>query len=309
MNHSQKPKWYILGPGAIGSLWASYFRLSGFPVVLITQSVRNNHTIALDDGCNQHLVDIEQTTLAALVDSKQVIHNLLITTKAQHTVPALQKLEPHIASNATLLVIQNGIAAKEVQSLFPNVQLTIGITTDGAYRTDTCSVVHAGKGVTSIGNYQNMPISHELLTQLPTGFLMIEPCEDIELRQWKKLAINCLINGLTVIYDCKNGDLLNIPKALEQMNALSIEVAEVCHALGFKPQDFENLYQQALHTIATTANNYSSMYQDIHQNQKTEIDYINGYLIERALQIRISCPENIRVVKAVKALEASFDDN
>ncbi|MEH6559085.1 MAG: 2-dehydropantoate 2-reductase [Oceanicoccus sp.] len=309
MNHPQKPTWYILGPGAIGSLWASYFKLSGFPVVLITQSVRNTNAIALDDGNNQHLVDIEQVTLTELVDSKQLIHNLLITTKAQHTVSLLQKIAPHIANNAILLVIQNGMAAKEVQSLFPNVQLTIGITTDGAYRTDTCSVVHAGKGVTSIGNYQNIPVSHELLTQLPSDFLVIEPCEDIELRQWKKLAINCLINGLTAIYNCKNGDLLNIPTALEEMNALSIEVAEVCHALEFKPQDFENLYQQALHTITTTGKNYSSMYQDIHQNRKTEIDYINGYLIERARQLGVSCPENIRIVKAVKALEESFDDN
>ena len=65
------------------------------------------------------------------------------------------------------------------------------------------------------------------------------------------------------------------------MNALSIEITQLYQALNFNLQDFENPYQQALRTITTTANNYSSMYQDIHQHRKTEIDYINGYLVEK----------------------------
>jgi 2-dehydropantoate 2-reductase len=309
MNDPQKPTWYILGPGAIGSLWASYFRLSNFHVVLVTQSARHSNTIFLDDGYTQHAVDIEQITLAQLVESKQPIHNLLVTTKAQHTISALKLIKPCVTEDATLLVIQNGMATKDIQSLLPKVQLTVGITTDGAYRTDSCSVVHAGKGVTTIGNYKNTAISDELLAQLPNNYLHIEPCDNIELRQWKKLTINCLINGLTVIYDCKNGDLLGIPRALEEMNALSIEITQLYQALNFNLQDFENPYQQALRTITTTANNYSSMYQDIHQHRKTEIDYINGYLVEKGRQLNSPCPENSRIVKAVKALEAAFQDN
>ena len=169
-------------------------------------------------------------------------------------------------------------------------------------------MVHAGKGVTTIGSYQKSAISSSLIEQLPTDFLAIETCENIEMRQWKKLAINCLINGLTVIFDCKNGDLLGNPKALETMKSLSIEIEKIYQTLNLGLENLNELYQQALQTIALTADNYSSMYQDIHHNRKTEIDYINGYVVRRAQQIGLSCPENERILNAVKQREQSVNE-
>ena len=52
--------------------------------------------------------------------------------------------------------------------------------------------------------------------------------------------------------------------------------------------------------------NYSSMYQDSQQQQTTEIDYINGYLCNEAKRLNISCPENQRVLAAIKTIEQSY---
>ena len=299
----KKPTWYILGAGAIGCLWASYFRLAGFPVMLITPTKRSASSITLCKDDQQQLVDIEQITISELLGSSHCIEHLLVTTKAQQTLAALATIKNHIADRATLLVLQNGLAATQIPKLLPSQQIIVGITTDGAYRTDPLTVVHAGVGLTTIGCYTHQHFDQNILSALPVGFLNIETSNNIKLKQWKKLAVNCALNGLTVIYNCRNGDLLNSPEALARMKKLCAEVKAVARALKLPDQAFANIYQETKQTLQLTANNYSSMYQDIQHGRKTEISFINGYLCDEAKRLAIPCPENQAIVTEIKHIE------
>ena len=289
--------WYILGAGAMGCLWAGYLTLAGFPVVLITRTKRNGTAINLSKGSHSETIAIQQITVRELEQSTINIKHLLVTTKAQQTNDALSDIKPHIDNHATLLILQNGMASKNIASLLPTQQLIIGITTDGAYRTDELSIVHAGVGETLIGD-------NSIVQCLPEKYLAIKFCEDIDTRQWQKLAINCAINGLTVIYHCRNGELLNNKEAMIRIKLLCDEITAVMQALVIKSQD--SLFEKTIHTLTITANNYSSMYQDCQQKQATEIDYLNGYLCSEAKRLRISCPENQRVLAAIKTIEQSY---
>ena len=282
----------------MGCLWAAYLTLAGFPVVLITKTRRNGTAINLNKGNHLETVAIEQITVDELKRSTINIKYLLVTTKAQQTMAALSDIKPHIDHHARLLILQNGMASKNIAALLPTQQLITGITTDGAYRTDALSVVHAGAGQTLVSDNTIIPC-------LPEQYLTIAFCQDIEAKQWQKLAINCAINGLTVIYQCRNGELLDNKEAIIRIKLLCDEITAVMQALGLTIEG--SLFQQTIDTLTITANNYSSMYQDCQQKKTTEIDFINGYICSEAKRLTISCPENQRVLAAIKTIERCYD--
>ena len=45
------------------------------------------------------------------------------------------------------------------------------------------------------------------------------------------------------------------------------------------------------------------MQQDITNNRKTEIDFINGYLQQQAVGLQLSLPVNLQLIKDIKSLE------
>ena len=283
----------------MGCLWASYWRQSGAAVVLITPNERSQKFIEVTTANRTTRTTIDSITIKQLQTSNIHIEQLLVSTKAQQTQSAVVAIKGHIASDAIVLVLQNGMAIKQLPAILPSQHLLAAITTDGAYRTGPQSVVHAGVGVTYIGG------SQADLAILPTHYLNIKLCEDIEQKQWLKLGINCAINGLTAIHQCRNGELLNKPEAMEKIRRLCNEIIAIAAASSVSAP-FAQLYQQVEATLHTTAQNYSSMYQDIANSRKTEIDFVNGYICELADLHRVYCDENRSIVNAIKTMEQSF---
>ena len=287
--------WYILGAGAIGCLWAAYWRQSGVKVILLTPKKRDHSTLTITAHEKNHSASIESLTLKQLSTSKITIQRLLVCTKSQHTLSALNNIKSNIDDNAPIIILQNGMATQTIKKHFKQVIYT-AITNDGAYRTDQLSVVHAGHGTTFID------ANKALLSQLPTQFLDIVICSDIEKIQWQKLAINCAINGLTAIYNCRNGELLKHPEAMQRITHVCSEISALVQHLdiGFSLDDIQKHVEKTIHT---TANNYSSMYKDIEQGNTTEIEMLNGFICHKAEKLDISCPENLRIYTEIRQRE------
>ena len=62
----------------------------------------------------------------------------------------------------------------------------------------------------------------------------------------------------------------------------------------------QNLERHVRRIAELTASNTSSMLQDVRAGRETEIDYINGYIVDRGTQLGIECPHNRRVIQMVK---------
>jgi len=292
--NSTSTSWYVLGAGSIGCLWAGYWRRGGTDTVLITRQRCQDQAISLNTGATTQRYDVETIAIDELQQSARTIRFLLVTTKAQQTLAALEAIRPHIAEDCHLVILQNGMAAAAVKAAFPGHRVYTAITGDGAYRTGPLAVTHAGRDIT----YIDCP--EDLRLRLPTDFLSIEHCDNIESRAWKKLAINCCINGLTAIYHCRNGELPALASA--QLQRLCVEVAAIVTALG-TAMTAEALRQDVAATLATTAANYSSMYQDIEARRETEIAMFNGFLCQQALALAIPCPENSLICTAIECLQ------
>ena len=289
--------WYILGAGAIGCLWAAYWRAENTPVVLIERQASTHSTVALSVADTTNVYPVGTTTPELLLKNNTPIRQLFISTKAQHAEPALARLLPLISEDATILVVQNGLAVFNLQQQLSKQRVFAGVTTDGAFRTAPLHVTHAGTGTTAIGAL-GKHATDSLLTLLPAQGLAIQQCDDIEKRLWHKFAINCAINPLTVKYQCNNGQLLVLPEASTELHALCQEIQLITSHL--KPADwFKTLAADAQAVLEVTSNNINSMLQDVRKSRETEIGQLNSLLSKIAKKHGIPCPINDALIAEV----------
>ena len=301
--------WHILGAGAIGSLWAIYGHRAGADVRLI---LRDQQTLDAYQQCAGISLHISEQTLHYQLPAScpsslpSPIQHLLITTKAQQTLPALKTLSTHIADDAVLLLLQNGLGiAEQIQHEFPKATVIQGSTTEGCYRQNRFEFVHAGRGQTFIGSTKDG--EHDTLPQLAHSLsfspLSVSVSDNIKAVLWRKLAVNCVINPLTVIHRCRNGELLNSPERRAQMRQVVDEILEVSAALGHADW-VADLHKLVTDVATTTAANRSSMLQDVEAGRDTEIDAITGYLCHLAAQHKIAVPMNQQLLDKVKRLSS-----
>ncbi|KAF7564527.1 hypothetical protein PtrM4_039610 [Pyrenophora tritici-repentis] len=126
--------------------------------------------------------------------------------------------------------------------------------------------------------------------------------------QLDKLAINCIINPLTVLLDARNGALLNNWALSRTMRLLLAEISLVIRSLPelqyipnvaqrFDPGRLETGVVAIAHR---TRDNVSSMLADARQGVQTEIEYINGWIVKRGEELGIRCSMNYMVMQLVK---------
>jgi 2-dehydropantoate 2-reductase len=66
-----------------------------------------------------------------------------------------------------------------------------------------------------------------------------------------------------------------------------------------------NIHSLAVQVIQQTADNLSSMHQDLAAGRPSEIEYITGYLVTQARQLGIACPLNQNLLTRVRRSETN----
>ncbi|NIG62191.1 MAG: 2-dehydropantoate 2-reductase [Serratia symbiotica] len=285
----------ILGCGALGKLWLSRLYQQGQDVqgwLRIPQPFCSVKVIKPDGIlCNYTL---PANNFSHLAHSKL----LLVTLKAWQVSATVSLLLPKLNANCAILLLHNGMGTQD--ELPPSSQPMLAGTTTHAARHDGNSIVHIASGTTHIGPTspaaQHLNHVAEVLHQALPDVVWHN---NIASASWLKLAVNCVINPLTALYNCRNGELQRYP---QQIVAICKEVASVMEREGYHTSD-ATLRQYVMAVILNTADNISSMLQDIRTQRPTEIDYITGYLLRRACHHGINLPENTRLFKFIKQKE------
>lgn len=180
--------------------------------------------------------------------------------------------------------------------------LLLGVTTHAA-RHDDDAIVHVASGITHIGPAKHPYRNGHNLTAILHQAMPVIWHENIYPAAWSKLAVNCVINPLTALKGCRNGDLRHYPG---EVAAICQEVAAVMACEGI-PVSAENLLADINKIIASTAENISSMLQDIRMQRRTEIDYISGFLLKRAQAHGLAVPVNSHLYAQVKYKEKTYE--
>lgn len=255
--------------------------------------------------------------------------NVIVTTKAYQAISALESIRPCLQLTPTFLdtkipptqivLLCNGALAvrEEILARFPEMdpsQLHLALTTHGAYRDTVTTelseressyesanesdslmmdVIHAGMG------RLDFPAALARWTPLfDRAGLQAQtlPNETMETQVWHKLAANCLINPLTALHQCKNGELVDLPEWSHYLKTVPEEVARVA-SLSVGNESPLEIYASSLRNfcqvvVEATRDNRSSMLQDVNGGRKTEIDALNGYIIRLGKELNIPVPAN-----------------
>ena len=293
------PHWHILGAGALGCLFAhALHRGGGTTLLLRTGSGKKSLPVVVRRaGASSEL----QLPVTSAADSG-VISHLLVTTKAYDVRGAVASVAHRLDRDSTVLLLVNGMGlAEQLHEDFPQLDLYCGTTTEGAYRIAPLHIHHAGRGQTRIGQRGR---------ETPAPWFgqwsrALDSCiwdGDIEAALWSKLAVNCAINPLTALHGCHNGELAQRPQLAGEVKRLCDEIARISNAAGYT-EVAATLAQTVAAVIAGTADNRSSMLQDVQGGRRTEIDYITGHLLQVGGRHGIDAPLNTALLERIRNID------
>ena len=280
--------WHVLGAGSLGSLWATRLARAGLPVKLILRDRARLQAYQAGAGLTlvEHGVASVQAIPAETFNAAEPITRLLVACKAYDAQEAVARLAPRLSANAELILLQNGLGSQNaVAAQVPQARCIFASSTEGAFRDGDWRVVFAGHGYTWLGDVAH-PVAPLWLDDLTLSGIAHEWSPDILTRLWRKLALNCAINPLTVLHDCRNGDLLHHHC---EVATLCAELGELLEHCG-QPAAAENLQSEVERVIQATAANYSSMHQDVANQRRTEISYLLGHACKVAKRHQLNLP-------------------
>ena len=295
--------WHILGAGSLGTLWAARLARAEVPVRLILRDEARLASYQAAPGLTLVEQGVAHTypVIGETPDSPQPIHRLLVACKAYDAQSAVAQLQHRLAPDAELILLQNGLGSQDaVAAQLPHARCIFASSTEGAFREGEWRVVFAGHGYTWLGDVSH-PTPPLWLNDLQAAGIPHEWSTDILTRLWRKLALNCAINPLTVLYQCRNGEL----QAHQcEVATLCAELAELLECCG-QPAAAVDLQREVERVIHATAANYSSMYQDVANARRTEISYLLGYACQAAARHQLNLPQlqrlHVRLVEQLRA--------
>ena len=340
---SLRPSIHILGAGSIGQLWAISLRskFPSYPVSLIKRDNGNGNPSPSNQSFLWKYPDWERpraVTIPVLyntgaADALGPIETLLVTTKSYQAKDAITTVLQTCCPARVVLLCNGALSVRD--ELLPllkenDIPLILATTTHGAYRDTTIAtsnnnnsnddiiqdpcLVHAGIGKTFIQEeasdlsllWNEAGLHCSTLTESAMDQLL-----------WKKLAANCVINPLTALFRCLNGELWMEPSFFELQQEILHEITQVAQAsikirggkasTNSTPATTTSLDEVALRqfvgqVIQDTRENKSSMLQDVLQNRKTEIDHLNNYIVKKGRSLGIDCPVNEDLVARIHGL-------
>ncbi len=328
--------WHIVGNGAIGNLVSYHLHQHKMHYQVIDRDstvrttlahINNQYYSPVVKGNSQAtsfkmpLCALANTDFIAKKESQKetrdgsspsIISNVILPLKAFQINKAFDILRPFLSDKANIILLHNGMGCSDElnHKLKASQTLFLASTTHGAFKPEPLVIKHTGLGSTYIGYASNRVTAtkqthHKTkpLPPIPDFISAFSPCDwddNIQLRLWHKLAINCCINPLTALSQKQNSSVLNTEYKL-----LLIDICKevtLCASTQGLSLDWQYLYELSLDVAEKTGENYSSMNRDIYFKRPTEIDYINGYICKVADKHSLKTPKNQSLVNQVKAL-------
>lgn len=300
-----------MGAGAVGCYFGGMLARAGAPVTMIGRSqhveAMTKNGLYLDSIHFQQQIPISASTEAAEAREAGIV---LLCVKTLDTEEAAKSLAPHLASDAVVVSLQNGVDNVERIRAVTKIDAIAAVVYVAAEITAPGRVKHTGRGDLIIGNLsehnrREIHRRHELeiLAELFTRAEV--PCrisENIEGELWIKLIINCAYNAISALGRSRYDRMVHNPWTRELMRKVVDEALAVANAAGVRMPDID-LLEVTWKLAEAMPNATSSTAQDIARGRRTEIDSLNGYVARRGAELGVATPVNQTIHALVKLLE------
>ncbi len=299
-------RFLIVGPGAMGLLFASRLKkLTQHEIFLLDYKKEraqylNKHGIRVEGIKGQFHVYVPVITKDQVDFSPDFI---LIFVKAYSTKDVAYNLKEIVSEDSCVVTLQNGVGNIEILENVLRKKVYGGITAEGATLISTGHVRHAGYGDTIIG-----PTSEKLLELkdiLNKAGFSTQVKDNIESFIWGKLLINVGINAITAITGLRNGMLPQLEETKALMHECLREAMEVVKRKKIE-LPYEDPFQKTEQVCKNTAQNISSMLQDVLAQRPTEIDFLNGAVGKESKKLGRNTPVNQTLTFLVRVIQKSY---
>ncbi|MFH1621566.1 MAG: 2-dehydropantoate 2-reductase [Candidatus Omnitrophota bacterium] len=301
----------IVGPGAVGILFGTMLIKSGQRVWFLDHNKqrvefieKNGISLESKDTVFNNKVQITEQ-VSDLTD----IDLFIICVKSYDTKQAAKSIKSVIKDRALVLTLQNGVGNIEIISEILGQEKVIGgVTSQGANVISFGKVRHAGFGETVIGKIDGKISAclRDVREILNKSGLKTRISKDIRSLIWSKLIINVGINALTAITRLRNGQLLDYEGIRNVLRNAVSEAVKIAKRKRIK-LIYDDAIEKTEAVCEATAQNISSMLQDVLRNKKTEIDFINGVIVRQGQSLGIPTPVNSTLLDLVKSIELSYN--
>lgn len=290
----------VMGAGAVGCYYGGMLARAGHEVVLIA---RPRHVDAIArDGLRMETTSFdEQVRLAASSEpgAVQGAQLVLFCVKSTDTESAGALLRPHLASDALVLTLQNGVDnADRLRTVLPQHAVAAAVVYVATEMAGPGHVKHHGRGELVI---EPANAGEAVAQALADAGVPTEVSSNVRGALWAKLILNCAYNAVSAITQLPYGKTVAGEGIKDVMRDVVAECLAVAQAEGV--QVAGDVHAAVAKLADSMPSQYSSTAQDLARGKRSEIDYLNGLIVKRGEALGIATPANRVLWALVKLME------
>jgi 2-dehydropantoate 2-reductase len=299
------------GGGAMGGLFGGYLARAGNDVTLIDVSKPaidaingGGLTIEEKDG-SQPVFGVPASDDPAQVGPVELIINFV---KCYHTEAAIKAAAPMIDGGTSVLSLQNGWGnAPRIASIVGEDKVLVGLTYHSATLIAPGRVKHSGSGMTHVGELAGRSSSRlEAVAAVLRGAgLEVTATERILDEVWKKLALNACTLPTAALLRFFAHELVAFEPVKKEMAAILEEVVAVAKAQGIA-LDYHERWAAITGLLEKAIGGKASMLQDVEASRQTEIEVINGAIVDAGARNGVPTPHNQAMVWMIQAAQQHY---
>ena len=298
----------VLGSGAMGAIFGSAFARAGADVIFFDK--RQDVVAAISErGLNVDGVSgkinacFPATNIATEIGAVDVAV-VLVDSNATAEIGGVAA--QCLGQDGFVLTLQNGIGNWEaLASRLGPQRVLAGSTYNSGANLGPGQVRHTDLGPTVIGEIDGQRsdrVGH-IARLLEAAGLPVEVSDNVQGHIWSKFVHNCAINPVSAVTGLRPFEIAGTAAASTLLDRLLDEILAVVAGAGIQlPEDNP---RALIHTHCRERSNRPSMLQHLESGRPTEIDALNGALVERGRTLGIATPFNEAIVLTVKAIEAA----
>ena len=293
------PQIAVVGAGAVGGFFGAVLARAGAPVTLIGRKAFADAVtrdgLQFESEGKTETVKVMATADPAAVKGARYV---LVCVKSADSESAAQAIAPHLAPDAIVLSLQNGVGNAERIRKHVTQKVAPVLVYTASQMLAPGRVLHTGGNRVVVGAFGG---AADVVKLFAAAGLAAEISADVDADLWAKLFMNCTYNAVCALTGAPYGRMVASAEIRGVMRSAGEEVIAVARAKGIRIADDVPANMFKLAEIMPTQ--MSSTAQDLAKGRSTEIDFLNGYVAREAAALGIAAPVNCALHALVKLRE------
>ena len=294
----------VMGAGAVGCYYGGMLARAGHEVTLIArpqhvQVIRAHGLRVQTSAFDEHIVVAASSDVAAVQGAQLV----LFCVKSTDTESAGLQLLPHLAPDALVLTLQNGVDnADRLRAVLGPQPVAAAVVYVATEMAGPGHVRHHGRGELVIEPVAGSLLSDAVALALAAAGVPTQVSDNVRGALWAKLILNCAYNAVSAIAQAPYGLTVQGEGIQDVMADVVAECLAVALADGVQVDG--DVVGAVARLAASMPTQMSSTAQDLARGKTTEIYYLNGFIVQRGQALGVSTPTNRVLWALVKLLES-----